>query len=42
MKELEREIDSANRNGFYRGVRRLLTLMKEEKRATRSESIRVN
>jgi hypothetical protein len=32
VKELEREIDSANRNGFYRGVRRLLTLMREEKR----------
>jgi hypothetical protein len=33
VKELEREIDSANRNGFYRSVRRLLTIMKEEKRA---------
>jgi hypothetical protein len=32
VKELEREIDSANRNGFYRGVRRLLNLMREEKR----------
>lgn len=32
VKELEREIDSANRNGFYRSVRRLLTLMREEKR----------
>jgi hypothetical protein len=32
VKELEREIDNANRNGFYRSVRRLLTLMKEEKR----------
>jgi hypothetical protein len=32
VKELEREVDDANRNGFYRGVRRLLTLMKEEKR----------
>ena len=33
VKELEREIDNANRNGFYRSVRRLMTLMKEEKRA---------
>jgi len=33
VKELEREIDNANRNGFHRTVRRLLTLMKEEKRA---------
>jgi hypothetical protein len=33
VKELEREIDNANRNGLYRSVRRLLTLMKEEKRA---------
>jgi hypothetical protein len=32
VKELEREVDDANRNGFYRSVRRLLTLMKEEKR----------
>jgi hypothetical protein len=32
VKELEREVDDANRNGLYRGVRRLLTLMKEEKR----------
>ncbi|MBO0858785.1 MAG: hypothetical protein J2P21_10010, partial [Chloracidobacterium sp.] len=32
VKELEREIDDANRNGLYRSVRRLLTLMKEEKR----------
>lgn len=32
VKELEREIDNANRNGFYRSVRRLLTLMREEKR----------
>jgi len=33
VKELEREIDNANRNGFYRSVRRLVTLIKEEKRA---------
>ena len=33
VKELEREIDSANRNGLYRTVRRLTNLMKEEKRA---------
>jgi hypothetical protein len=33
IKELEREIDSANRNGFYRTVRRLTNLVKEEKRA---------
>jgi hypothetical protein len=33
IKELEREIDSANRNGFYRTVRRLTNLIKEEKRA---------
>ena len=32
VKELEREVDDANRNGFYRSVRRLLTLMKEEKK----------
>jgi hypothetical protein len=32
VKELEREVDDANRNGLYRSVRRLLTLMKEEKR----------
>ncbi len=32
VKELEREVDMANRNGFYRSVRRLLTLMREEKR----------
>ena len=33
VKELEREIDNANRNGFYRSVRRLMNLIKEEKRA---------
>ncbi len=33
VKELEREIDRANRNGLYRTVRRLMTLMKEEKQA---------
>ena len=33
VKELEREIDSANRNGFYRTIRRLSTMMKEEKKA---------
>ncbi|HKQ77315.1 MAG TPA: hypothetical protein VJ810_26690 [Blastocatellia bacterium] len=33
VKELEREIDNANRNGFYRSVRRLMSLIKEEKRA---------
>jgi len=32
VKELEREIDIANRNGLHRTVRRLMTLMKEEKR----------
>ncbi len=33
VKELEREIDRANRSGLYRTVRRLMTLMKEEKQA---------
>jgi len=33
VKELEREISIANRNGLYRSVRRLANLMKEEKRA---------
>jgi hypothetical protein len=33
VKELEREIDSANRNGLYRTVRRLGNLIKEEKKA---------
>lgn len=33
IKELEREIDAANRNGLYRTVRRLTDLMREEKRA---------
>jgi hypothetical protein len=33
VKELEREIDNANRNGLYRSVRRLMTLIKEEKRS---------
>lgn len=33
IKELEREIDRANRNGLFRTVRRLRTLVKEEKRA---------
>lgn len=33
VKELEREIDAANRNGFHRTVRRLMDLIKEEKRA---------
>lgn len=33
VKELEREIDIANRNGFYRTVRRLTSMVKEEKRA---------
>jgi hypothetical protein len=33
VKELEREIDIANRNGLYRSVRRLMNLIKEEKRA---------
>jgi hypothetical protein len=32
VKELEREIDNANRNGLYRTVRRLMNLIKEEKR----------
>jgi hypothetical protein len=32
VKELEREIDIANRNGLYRTVRRLMNLIKEEKR----------
>ena len=31
VKELEREIDRANRNGLYRTVRRLMNLVKEEK-----------
>jgi hypothetical protein len=33
VKELEREIDAANRNGLYRTVRRLSNLMREEKKA---------
>jgi hypothetical protein len=33
VKELEREIDAANRNGFYRTVRRLTNLVSEEKKA---------
>lgn len=33
IKELEREIDNANRNGLYRTVRRLATMLKEEKMA---------
>jgi hypothetical protein len=33
VKELQREIDNANRSGLYRTVRRLMTMMKEEKRA---------
>ncbi len=33
VKELEREIDAANRNGFYRTVRRLSNIVREEKRA---------
>jgi hypothetical protein len=33
VKELEREIDIANRNGLMRTVRRLTNLLKEEKRA---------
>jgi hypothetical protein len=37
IKELEREIDSANRNGFYRTVARLRSLIKEEKRAYTEE-----
>lgn len=32
VKELEREIDIANRNGLHRTVRRLMNLVKEEKR----------
>src|SRR5262249_28485933 len=32
VKELEREIDNANRNGLFRTVRRLMSLVKEEKR----------
>jgi hypothetical protein len=32
VKELEREIDIANRNGLHRTVRRLMNLMKEEQR----------
>ncbi len=32
VKELEREIEIANRNGLYRTVRRLMNLIKEEKR----------
>lgn len=33
VKELEREIDIANRNGLFRTVRRLMSLMREEKLA---------
>lgn len=33
VKELEREIDAANRNGLYRTVRRLMNMMREEKMA---------
>ncbi len=33
VKELEREIDNANRNGLYRSVRRMMNMMKEEKLA---------
>ncbi len=33
VKELEREIDNANRNGLFRTVRRLRNLINEEKRA---------
>lgn len=33
VRELQREIDIANRNGFYRTVRRLTSMIKEEKRA---------
>lgn len=33
VKELEREIDAANRSGLYRSVRRLMNMMKEEKLA---------
>jgi len=32
VQELEREIDRANRNGLFRTVRRLMNLVKEEKR----------
>jgi hypothetical protein len=38
VKELEREIDIANRNGLTRTVRRLMNMVKEEKR-TYSESV---
>ncbi len=38
VKELEREIDIANRNGLTRTVRRLMNMIKEEKR-TYSESV---
>ncbi|HEX4945987.1 MAG TPA: hypothetical protein VFZ34_04965, partial [Blastocatellia bacterium] len=38
VKELEREIDIANRNGLHRTVRRLMNLVKEEKR-TYSERV---
>ncbi|MBO0720937.1 MAG: hypothetical protein J2P41_08940 [Blastocatellia bacterium] len=38
VKELEREIDAANRNGFYRTVRRLTNLVSEEKK-TYTESV---
>ncbi len=33
VKELEREIDRANRSGLYRSVRRLMNLVKKEKQA---------
>jgi hypothetical protein len=33
VKELEREIDAANRNGLYRTVRRLMNMLREEKLA---------
>lgn len=33
VKELEREIDNANRNGFYRSIRRLSNMIREEKMA---------
>jgi hypothetical protein len=33
VKELEREIENANRNGLYRTVRRLSNLLKDEKQA---------
>ena len=41
VKELEREIDIANRNGLTRTVRRLMNLVKEEKR-TYSERVDPN